>query len=94
MSLLPGVTLLRLRVTGSYLQSSSDTQIPASFHREGRVKPQCLHDIGPHSPILLILKVWSQKQGREKYDTVESLRAELGCSVFSFPSLILLPSKR
>lgn len=35
MSPLPGVTLLRLSVTGSYLQSSSDTQIPASFHREG-----------------------------------------------------------
>jgi len=35
MSPLPGVTLLRRSVTGSYLQSSWDMQISASFHREG-----------------------------------------------------------
>lgn len=34
---------------------------------------------------------WPQKQGREKYDTAESLRAELGCK--DPPSLVLIHSK-
>lgn len=74
-------------MTGNYLQSSSDTLLLS----QRRVKPLCLHDVGP--PTLLTLKGWSQKQGREKYDSVESLRAELGLSVFSFPSFNLLASK-